>query len=139
MCDNIQQHSQFTHGTLLAQYFPNMEYVDIGVLDNGITIPGSYERYQIEVVSDANAIEQAIQGVSTKLEKGRGHGLPSSFAIGTQELGGEVYILSRTGALVHRSGATNLYKLENGGLLGMVVYFRFRLPKRKPDITPYLS
>ena len=36
---NIDEHSQFTFASLMAQYFPHKEYLDIAVFDNGITIP----------------------------------------------------------------------------------------------------
>ena len=35
LTDNIEQHSQFTHASIIAQYFPQKNYVDIGILDNG--------------------------------------------------------------------------------------------------------
>lgn len=139
LSDNISEHSQFHNATMLAQYFPKTGEIDMGFIDDGISIPGSYEQHGRDVPSDANAIEQAVQGISTKEGWSRGHGLPSCKGITKDLLKGEFYIISRQGVLVHRSGASNIYNLESKGLRGTVVYLRFSKPAQTPNVTAYLS
>ena len=48
MSDNIDQHSNFQFASLMAQYFPQKGILDIAVFDNGLTIPGVYEKNNLK-------------------------------------------------------------------------------------------
>ena len=79
LSDNIDDHSQFTYASLMAQYFPIKKLVDIGVLDNGITIPILFKENGIKFSKDSEALKKALAGeVTTKKgEDMRGYGLKS--------------------------------------------------------------
>ena len=76
MFDNIWEHARSKYGWFLAQYYKNKEYADICVIDNGISIKGSYAQKR-NLKSDTSAIKLALSGVSTKRDD-RGIGLPST-------------------------------------------------------------
>ena len=48
LSDNIDEHSRFTFASLMAQYYPRKEHMDIAVLDNGISIPLLFEKNNIK-------------------------------------------------------------------------------------------
>jgi len=78
--NNIWEHSDTRYGWLFAQYYKNKKFTDICLLDNGITIAGSYANSQLElsINNDSRAIQCALDGLSTKKEEGRGFGLITS-------------------------------------------------------------
>ena len=140
LSDNIEQHSQFTQASVMAQYYSDKKYLDIGIFDNGITIPSLFEKKNISFLNDIDALNKAIEGISTKEEKGRGFGLRTSKKIVLEGLNGEMYLISRKGALIlgpeskENSGKT----LENP-LKGTLVYFRFKAPKKSLNIYEYVE
>lgn len=136
LADNIDQHSRFSHASIMAQYFEKKQYIDIGVMDNGISIPRNFENNKIAFDNDADALNKAIQGVSTKKDEGRGTGLYSSQKIVKEGLKGEFYIISRNGLLVDSYNySRKLYKLQNYSLNGTLCYIRFKVPK--VEVSPY--
>ena len=139
LCDNIDQHSSFSQAAVIAQkYGGRMNQIAIGVIDNGITIAGSFAKNKLPYENDAEAISQAIRGVSTKYEEGgRGFGLPSSLNIVKRGLGGTVFICSGKGALVSTTDGDKLYILENEGFKGTVVYCLFGTPTAAVSIEKY--
>src|SRR3972149_10057006 len=74
--------------------------MDISIVDNGISIPQSFQNagYRFE---DWEAIYNAAMGISTKKDQqGRGWGLKNSLKLLTDGLTGECLIVSRNGALI---------------------------------------
>ena len=78
LLDNINEHSNSSRNYILAQYFDKLG-LEICIYDNGIGIPGSFEKSHIDFSSDPEAIEMALEGISTKNMPGhdveRGAGL----------------------------------------------------------------
>lgn len=62
LADNMDEHSNFTFASLMAQYYPKKEHLDIAVLDNGITIPFNFEKNNISFNKDSEALKKAISG-----------------------------------------------------------------------------
>jgi hypothetical protein len=137
LCDNIDQHASATQAAVIAQKYGAKSIIAIGVVDNGISIPGSFTANGIPFDNDADAIRKAVSGVSTKKETGRGYGLPSSLKIVTEGLGGSVLICSGRGALVTGTDADKLYILENDVFNGTVVYCLFGTPSKPLPIEEY--
>ncbi len=140
LVDNVDQHSEYTHGTIMAQFFPKKEIVDIGVIDNGISIPALFEKNNISFKEDAKAIESAMCGKSTKKEEGRGFGLSSTNAIITEGLKGQCYMISRKGMLT--TAPKNIRKVfifEDVIHKGTIIYLRFPVPKERVNILPYIQ
>lgn len=142
LSDNIDEHSQFTFASLMAQYFPRKEHLDIAVFDNGVTIPFLFEKNNIKFDKDSQAILKAVSGEITtkKGEEMRGFGLKSCKDIAIEEIKGELNIISRRGALVLKSKQKpQLYDFDSISLKGTFLYFRLDTPKTKVNIYPYVE
>ncbi|MBD3248534.1 hypothetical protein GF336_00630 [Candidatus Woesearchaeota archaeon] len=135
---NIEEHSGYKHATITAQYYKTKKMIDIGVIDDGISIPGRFRKKGIKFNEDYTAINNAIEGTSTKNERGRGRGLSSINKL-NKGLKGELNIVSRGGALVIKNdGKHNLYILENNSIKGTLVYLKFHKPAKKIEVVKYI-
>lgn len=140
LSDNIEQHSEFTQASIITQYYPDKKYIDIGIFDNGITIPALFEKKGIKFTDDCDAIKKAIEGMSTKEESGRGFGLKTSKKLVLEGLNGKMHILSRKGALtLNPKDKEESEKLMKKGLKGTLIYMRFGAPKKGLNIIKYIE
>jgi len=142
LADNMDEHSNFTFASLMAQYYPQKEHLDIAVLDNGITIPFNFEKNKISFNKDSGAIKKAISGQVTtkKNEKMRGYGLKSCRDISLKEIKGELHIVSRKGVAILKEEETpEFYDFKDVSLDGTFLYFRLPTPKKDVNIYPYLE
>ena len=98
LSNNIYQHASCSLAYIMAQRYDRRRFVELSIIDNGITIRGSLSK-KIRVDSDSEAIISALKGYSSKEEKGRGYGLSTSIRNLTEVLNGEVLIVSGTGLL----------------------------------------
>jgi hypothetical protein len=98
LIDNVYEHSEFSTAWVMAQKYINKRFVEISILDDGISIPGCFEKHDAYFSDDCIAIASAINGKSTK-DDGRGFGLGSSVKLYVDGLGGELLLVSRNGAL----------------------------------------
>lgn len=98
LIDNVYEHSEFSTACVMAQKYINKRFVEISILDDGISIPGRFEKHDAHFSDDCIAIASAINGKSTK-DDGRGFGLGSSVKLYVDGLGGELLLVSRNGAL----------------------------------------
>lgn len=141
MLDNIDQHSEFSHAALMAQFYPTKEYVDICLADNGISIPGSYERCDIHFTTDAEAVRMAVErGISTKEDvagvKQRGKGLRTIHNIVCNGLFGELLISARN-CVMHIT-RNNSRIVPNSRWDGTVVAARILPPGPDFEITDFV-
>ncbi len=140
MVDNIDQHSKFTQGSVMVQFYNKKGHIDIGILDNGITIPGAYEKNKIEFENDCDALYKALEGISTKVgETLRGKGLGTSKKLVNEGLKGDFYILSRNGLFWAEHGVKSGSKLLKTPLNGTLVCMRFEVPQKELNIYPYIE
>ena len=140
MADNIDQHPNFTQGSILIQFYENKRHVDIGVFDNGITIPGVYEKNKVEFENDCDAISKALGGISTKEgEISRGKGLETSKKLVNMGLRGDFYISSRNCLYGSEYGKNLESKSLENPLKGTLIYMRFKAPKKSLNIYPYVE
>ena len=139
-CDNVEQHSRFTNASIMAQYYKKKNYVDIGIIDDGISIPYLFEKKRIKFKEDAEAIDKALHGTSTKNEDGRGKGLVSTKDIVEKGLKGHFYIVSRNGMVTMEHGRDRkLYKFTDSSLKGTLGYIRFQVPKKEVSWEQYIK
>lgn len=134
LSDNIDQHSEFTFASLMAQFYPQKEYMDLAVLDNGVSIPLNFEKNDKKFESDSDAIIKAVSGdISTKKNEGlRGYGLKSCKNLSLKGFKGELHLISRRGAIFLKSGVSpKFYDFENKTLEGTLIYFRLPTPKKE--------
>ena len=140
LTDNIDQHSKYTVGSIMVQFYKGKGFIDIGVLDNGLTIPGVYEKNKIEFSDDENALSKALRGISTKEgEVGRGKGLETSKKLIIEGLDGDLYIISRKGIYVNKNKEKPTTKKTDHPSKGTLVYTRFKLPKKDLNIYDYVE
>ncbi len=100
LVDNIYQHSIFSTAYIMAQRYQKLRLLEFCILDNGISIPQSYENTGFTIKNDKDALDYALKGVSTKKGKERGFGLRTSINLLTKsEMNGTCLIISRRGAL----------------------------------------
>lgn len=107
LIDNIYEHSGSPNGYLFSQYLEREQCINICIADNGITIPGNYQRvglYQKEIDGNpAEALRLANEGRSTKNRpetENRGYGISTSKRMLVEGLGGSFFMLS--GSAFHR-------------------------------------
>lgn len=141
--DNIYQHSEFRHGFVMAQRYPTKHFTEICIFDDGITIPGSFEKSSKPTIRpDVKAIAQALQGATTK-DEGRGFGLGTCTLIATQALKGEFMVVSSSGLvyLSHEAKPALLDMSSNGKLhlKGTLVSIRLPITEHSVDITKYVE
>jgi hypothetical protein len=101
--NNIVDHSKEERGFIFAQSFPSKNFIDICVVDRGITILGTYkEKGEASIISDKLAISSAANGKSTKdrpENEGRGFGISTSKDMLVNGLKGK-YLLFSGGAFL---------------------------------------
>lgn len=132
--NNIEEHSKYTLATVMAQYYEKKGYIDIGIFDNGISIPGQFEKHKIPFQEDGQAIFLALNGKSTKAQEGgRGFGLSTSRDLILKGLNGTLFVFSRQGIVEvdHRTPEQKIYKYEHLLLNGTLIYIRFHTPQKK--------
>ncbi len=140
LSDNIEQHSQFTQASIMTQYYSDKKYIDVGIFDNGITIPTLFEKKGLKFSDDCDAIKKAIEGVSTKEEQGRGFGLKTSKNLVLEGLNGEMYIISKKGALIlNPKNKEKSQELMKKALKGTLIYMQFSAPKKGLNIIKYVE
>ncbi len=141
--DNIYQHSEFHHGFVMAQRYQKKRFTEICVFDDGITIPGSFEKSSKPTIRpDVDAIAQALQGATTKNEE-RGFGLGTCMLIATEALKGEFLVVSGSGLVYLSHGkkpslldASSSSKLR---LRGTLISIRIPINEQNVDITKYVE
>lgn len=100
LTDNIVDHAEVNRGLIMAQFYPSNKYIDIAILDNGLTLKGSYNKHNYPVKNDLDAVTKAYSGLSTK-NKERGRGIPTSYDMIIKGLGGEFCLLSGNGLILN--------------------------------------
>jgi len=142
LSDNIDDHSEFEFASLMAQYFPTKEILDIAVFDNGISIPTLFEKHKVSFENDQDAIKKAVWGEVTTKEHDitRGYGLKTCKKLSIEGLRGELYIISRKGILRIKSKDDILLQELSGDILqGTFIYLRLKTPKNKLNIYEFVE
>lgn len=117
----------------MAQKYVNKGFVEISILDNGISIPGCFEKHGIHFSDDHIAITSAINGSSTKDDE-RGFGLGSSVKLYVNGVGGELLLVSRNGAIYKDRYKERLYNTADMyQLQGTLISIRMSYPVPQID------
>jgi hypothetical protein len=140
--DNSDQHSNCDFGSLLIQYYPTKEALDVCIVDDGISIPANFERYGIDFDSDEEAVRMAmVEGRSTRPDAGheRGYGLRTTVEMICDGLNGKVLLSSR-GATLFRSSNNGVdARLGDYQWDGTVFAARLYPPTEEFDYLPYVT
>ena len=144
LADNWNQHSQSRNSYILARGLPDLRCSELSIIDDGITIGGSFRKAGMEVENDMLAVKRAVGGLSSKSREERGYGLYSTLRILTEGLHGTVLVVSGGGALerIWTSPGKILQKTYHlGGSIcgfeGTLVSARMPMPAPKLDIYDY--
>lgn len=140
LVDNIYQHSEFTRAMVMAQKYKN--FVELCFFDNGITIAGSFNKKGMKYKDDEShiAIRDALNGLSSKEDEGRGYGLRTCMEIFLKGLDGEVWIISGSGGIYMNKEKRYDYNFsESSRLTGTLISIRVQEIARDIDIYEYLE
>lgn len=116
LANNVYDHSRFENldvqSYILTKEHENFKKLDISIIDDGISIPGLFNKFNVDFEDDCHAIEKAITTFSTvsNEEFERGNGLRTIVRLIAEGNGGEILIVSRKGCL-HISGDDYAYYL----------------------------
>lgn len=163
---NVDQNSEANLVYTFGEIYSKRKFIDIGILDNGITIPGKYEKSRPEFAdkdvnpyefeNDCEALYKAINGISTKegfkramegissyediyLNDWIGYGLNTSINLITEGLSGSFLIASRGGICHLTKKEKKFIKAEEDNILnGTLVCIRFKRAKLKKDFMDYI-
>lgn len=118
LTNNIYNHTPFeeelaSQGYTYAQEYPKPKKLDLCVMDDGLSIPGRFEKSGIDFDDPCHAIEIAISNHSTESEDKdeRGNGLWSTIRLAVEGNKGQVLIVSGRGCLHIRSKKRYRYYL----------------------------
>lgn len=110
--DNIIEHSDSERGYIFSQAYPNKEFLDICIADNGISLLGSYMKLNDNMFNDhLSAMKAANSGYSTKNlpdAENRGYGIATSKKMLVDGLAGNFVMLSGN-ALFLKSKSVDQY------------------------------
>ena len=138
--DNVDQHSQCGQGTLLVQHYPQKDTVDVCVADNGVSIQGTYDMFDIDYVDGVDALRKALRGISTKPDAGheRGYGLRTTTKMVCEGLHGSV-LLSSNDATLYKDGTDEpTAVLPDQQWSGTVFAARLNLPDDEFEWSQYV-
>lgn len=146
LIDNIYEHSGSPNGYLFSQYLENNQSINLCIADDGVTIPGNYQRtglYQQEIDGNpAEALRLANEGRSTKNRpetENRGYGISTSKRMLVEGLGGSFLMLS--GSAFHRYESHSLNYYANIGSFfhwdGTLIMLR--IPVNAPNEFNYIN
>jgi len=141
LVDNIYQHSQFSTAYITAQKYPNLGFVEFCIVDNGISIPQSYEDNGILIESDKVALDYALKGISTKKDKERGCGLRTSIKLLTSGMNGTCLIVSRRAGLGANKleGAFTFNLTDEDIYYGTLISISVPLQRETVEIYPFIE
>ncbi len=139
LIDNIYEHSKFSSAYIMAQKYKHRNFTEIGIIDNGISIPGSYESKGYNF-NDIEALEQALKGLSTKDYYERGYGLRTSLDILIKGFEAECLIISRGGGLILNKNNSSYIKLEENHIFkGTLISTRLYNINREVNVYEYVE
>lgn len=139
MLTNIYKHSQCDNAYILCQKYPRVNIIDICLIDDGITIPGSFEANCMDFVDDCEAIYEAINGRTSDKEKDNlhGRGLNTAANITSYGFRGEMLIASRNGVCTVNKRGIKTWKHNMPCIDGTFV--TLRINTNKINIYNYLE
>lgn len=131
--DNIEEHSEAQYGWINAQYYPTKEYLDMCILDRGITILGNYKKHGISISDDSEALKNALEGLSTRPETIRGSGFRTFTNMIRGGFGGEMVVIS--GRAIAYANKQDLPLVKNLSLDWQGTIIAIRIPRRSEPIN----
>lgn len=131
--DNIVDHADVLNGWIMVQNYTQKGFLDICITESGIGLLGSYEKFRFPAIkSDVKAMEQAINGNSTKqITETRGYGIDTSRRMLVEGLKGEYFLLSGSAMYVYTNVFEQIIPL-NRNTYWPGTMLSLRIPKTVP-------
>ncbi len=142
LVDNIYQHSHFQRAMVMAQNYGTKGFIELGFYDNGITIAGSFDLHGWKYNEEDHykAIFDAVSGLSSRDESGRGFGLRTTTEMFVEDAGGQVLIVSGSGAVhINTKDSLGFRLSEPNKLKGTLVCLRAPSSASISDIYRYVT
>lgn len=147
LVNNVLEHSFVDHYHVLAQYYHHAtnKPCEIVIADNGRGYKASYEDSRYKVESDAEAIQNALEGNSSQsfIDNAwdRGAGIPIIKNMFVNGVNGKLVIMSGNAILYYKGGMTKAREiLLPLSLVGSIVCVNFNVNTLKyVDPVPYLD
>lgn len=139
LINNVFDHSQAAEAWIFAEQYENDGYVDICIADTGRGFSKTYKEEKGLMLSDEQALAEALKGNSTKPALERGYGLRTSKNVVCKALGGGFIIISGKAILIATKERDTVYQIPGFSWQGVVIAYRIPHPKEPVDITPYLE
>ena len=136
---NIEDHSGAKFGWINAQYYPNLKYLDMCIVDTGITINGKYKKVGMIFENDSDALKKALEGESSKPEKIRGSGLPTFTKMITKGLEGEMVIISGNAIVYANKNSDPIVQKLSVRWGGTIVALRIPKNNAAVDYTEFIE
>lgn len=138
--DNIEEHSEAKYGWINAQYYPIKGYLDMCILDRGISILGNYRKNGISMSDDTEALKNALEGLSTKIsENMRGSGLRTFTNMVRGAFEGQMIMIS--GSAIAYADKTHNPAIQRVSINwpGNIVSIRIPARSKPIDYTKYID
>lgn len=112
--DHARENEMDFQSYILSKSFEESKKLDIGVIDDGISIPRLFEKHGVDNENDCDSISEAIGTFSTVSDEyyERGNGLRTIVRLIAEGNNGELLIVSRNASL-HIMGEKYKYYLLN--------------------------
>jgi len=119
----------------MAQRYDDKGFVEVCVFDDGLTIAGNINSALGTSLGGLEAIQKAVDGLSTKSGKERGTGLQNIVKLVLNGMEGEILIVSGDGMLYSNISGAQGYNLKDPNTLkGTLVALRFPIQQREVNL-----
>ena len=136
---NIFEHSNKKYGWVLAQLYPNLNFVDVCIIDTGRGIRKSYEdEKNLKFNNNIEAFHKLIEMESSTPGKDRGYGIYSSKNI-ICDLHGSFILISDNIAWNINSSNSIITEITNFTWQGVIAGYRIKFPTNPIDIYNYVE
>ena len=136
---NIFDHSRKDEGFVFGQLYQNKNFLDMCIVDNGRGLATAYKEENDVVLSDVDAIKQALEGYSTKRDKERGYGIRTSIRVVCEALKGGFVLLSGSAAFLSVDNKKSIVTLPDFHWQGVIIAYRIPKPTHPINIAPYIE
>ena len=142
LIDNVNEHSLAERFYVMVQAYPNKQFVDVCIADNGKGLRYSYEKAGVKLENDVEAMALMASAVSSKERpenESRGYGLFTSRKMSTEGLEGEFLCASGHAVYVKKRNKESVLSLPFCETKGTVVAMRIKYNISNFNIYNYLE
>jgi len=136
---NIFDHSRKDEGFVFGQYYASKNFLDMCIVDCGRGLKNAYKEELGLELSDEAAINNALEGYSTKADRERGYGIRSSIKVVCQGLNGGFVLISGNSAFISIGTKQAVVSLPDFHWQGVIIAYRVPRPTAPVNISPYIE